>query len=75
MSAKGFAQRLGQKIKKIFLILFVAQLAYIIALKWVDPPITVTQIVSFVQGYGLKRDYVNRKDISPNAALAIIAAA
>lgn len=74
MSAKGFAQRLGQKLKKIFLILFVAQLAYIIALKWVDPPITVTQIVSFVQGYGLKRDYVNRKDISPNAALAIIAA-
>src|SRR5687767_8365112 len=74
MSSKGFAQRLGQKLKKIFIILFVSQLAYIIILKWVDPPITVTQLASLIRGYGLKRDYVNRENISPNAALAVLAA-
>lgn len=42
-------------------------------LKWVNPPITVTQLVSWVSGHGLDRDYVNRKSISPNAGLAVIA--
>lgn len=59
-------------LKKIFLFLFAAQLIYIIVLKWVDPPITVTQIGSLISGYGLKRDYVGLKDISPYAALAVI---
>jgi len=74
MSSKGFAQRLVQKLKKIFIILFVSQLAYIIILKWVDPPITITQLVSLIKGDGLKRDYVHRENISPNAALAVLAA-
>ena len=59
-------------LKKIFLFLFAAHLIYIIVLKWVDPPITVTQIGSLISGYGLKRDYVALKDISPHAALAVI---
>jgi monofunctional biosynthetic peptidoglycan transglycosylase len=59
-------------LKKIFLFLFAAQFIYIIVLKWVDPPITVTQIGSLLSGYGLKRDYVGLKDISPYAALAVI---
>jgi monofunctional biosynthetic peptidoglycan transglycosylase len=74
MSSKGVVQRIGQKLKKIFIVLFIAQLVYIFILRWVDPPITVTQLVSLVSGHGLKRDYINRDEISPNAALAIIAA-
>lgn len=42
-------------------------------LRWVDPPITITQLVSWVSGSGLKRDYVSSDDISPNAKLAVIA--
>src|SRR5690349_14163198 len=63
-----------RKLKRLLLILFLAHLAYIVALKWINPPITITQIVSWVTGEGLKRDYVPLKEISPNAALAIIAA-
>jgi monofunctional biosynthetic peptidoglycan transglycosylase len=39
----------------------------------VDPPITITQFVSWVSGHGLKRDYVDRDEISANARLAVIA--
>lgn len=59
--------------KRIFLWIFIIQFFYILLLKWVNPPITITQLVSWVSGHGLKRDYVSRKSISPNARLAVIA--
>jgi len=59
--------------KRIFLWVFIFQLFYIILLKWVNPPITITQFVSWVSGHGLKRDYVSHKKISPQARLAVIA--
>lgn len=62
-----------QKIKRIFLWMFVLQFAYIIILRWVNPPITITQIVSLVKGYGLKRDYVSYSEMSSNAKLAVMA--
>jgi monofunctional biosynthetic peptidoglycan transglycosylase len=62
-----------QKAKRIFVFLFVAQLLYIIILKWVNPPITAVQLVNWIEGNGLKRDYVDLEDISPNARLAVIA--
>lgn len=37
------------------------------------PPITPTQIVSGIQGYGLKRDYVSGEEISPSVKLAAMA--
>jgi monofunctional glycosyltransferase len=60
--------------KRIFLWVFIIQLFYIILLKWVNPPITMTQFVSWVSGHGFKRDYVSRKNISFNAKLAVISA-
>jgi monofunctional biosynthetic peptidoglycan transglycosylase len=62
-----------QKIKKLFIILFVLQLVYIVLLKWVDPPITATQIYNWYMGHGLKRDYVSWNDISPRMKLAVMA--
>jgi monofunctional biosynthetic peptidoglycan transglycosylase len=62
-----------QQAKKIILILFIAQLAYILLLKWVFPPITLIQLSNWVQGYGLKRDYVGWNDISPQMKLAVMA--
>ena len=59
-------------LKRVFLFLFFFQFIYIIMLRWVDPPITLTQLGSVFSGYGLKRDYVNYEDISPNAKLAVI---
>lgn len=73
MNTKGLVPRLWRKIKRILFILFIAQFVYIILLKWIDPPITLTQLGSWITGHGLKRDYVSWKEISPNAKLAIIA--
>ncbi len=73
MKAKPFLAKLWRWTKKIFIILFIAQFIYIILLKWINPPITMTQLVSWVSGHGLKRDYVDRSDMSPNAKLAVIA--
>ena len=42
-------------------------------LRWVDPPITITQIESWISGHGLKRENVNWNSISPNVKLAVIA--
>lgn len=71
---KNFLRGLWKWTKRIFLWLFIFQLFYIIMLKWVNPPITVTQLVSWVSGHGLKRDYVRSSAMSPNAKLAVIAA-
>lgn len=60
-------------IKKIFLVLFFSQLAYIIILRFVGPPITLTQVSSILQGNGFDRDHVDLKNISPNAGLAVMA--
>lgn len=74
MGVKKLVGNGWKKLKRLFLILFIAHLVYIVALKWINPPITITQIVSWVTGEGLKRDYVSLEEMSPNAPLAIIAA-
>lgn len=60
-------------IKKICWILFVSHLMYVVVLKWIDPPLTITQLDSFISGYGLKREQVGDEKVSPNARLAVIA--
>lgn len=72
MKTKGLIPRAWRLIKRVFLILFIAQFAYLIILKWVNPPITVTQLSNWFAGYGLKRDYVNKSEMSRNAQLAVI---
>ncbi len=53
--------------------LFVASLFFVLIGKWVNPPITMTQIGNVIDGYGLKKDYVGWNDISRNIKLAAIA--
>ena len=72
MQQKNFFQRAWRIIKKVFLILFIAQFIYIILLKWIDPPITLTQLQNWIVGNGLKRDYVDFKEMSYQAKLAVI---
>lgn len=62
-----------KKLKKLVLILLIAQLVYIVLLKWVDPPITITQFTNWMEGNGLKRDYISYKEMSPNIKLAVMA--
>lgn len=73
MAKEGILPQLWRWTKRVLLILFIAQFVYIILLKWVNPPITITQFVSWVTGHGLNRDYVSRDKISFEAKLAVIA--
>jgi monofunctional biosynthetic peptidoglycan transglycosylase len=74
MAAKqeGFFRKAWRFIKRLFLFLFLFQLFYIFLLKWVDPPITLTQLGSLLSGNGLKRDYVDSDEMSAYAKLAVI---
>ena len=73
MKTKGLFPKLWRWTKRILLILFIAQFVYIILLKWINPPITITQLVSWVTGHGLKRDYISSGNMSYNAKIAVIA--
>ena len=70
----GFFPRLGRFIKRLFIVLVLLQLVYIILLRWVNPPITLTQLGSLFSGRGLSRNYVSNDEISANAKLAMISA-
>ena len=66
-------KRAWRFLKRLFLFLIIFQFAYILICKWINPPITITQIVSVLRGNGLKRDYVSFSEMSPNIKLAVIA--
>jgi monofunctional biosynthetic peptidoglycan transglycosylase len=72
MEKKNLLQRIWKITKRTLLILFVAQFVYIIILKWIDPPITITQLHNWITGNGLARDYVNYGEMSYNIKLAVI---
>ena len=74
MKARLLLKKIWKWTKRIFIFLFFFHLFCIILFKWVNPPITITQLTSWVSGDGLKRDYINRNKISENAKLAVIAA-
>ena len=59
--------------KKGLLWLFILQFVYIIFCKWINPPITLTQTASLLQGNGLHRDYISLDEMSPNIKLAVMA--
>ena len=73
MNKKIVKKTWWQRLKRIFLWLFVLQFVYIIILRWIDPPFTITQLVSLIKGNGLKRDYVSYNDINNSAKLAVMA--
>jgi len=66
-------QKAWRIFKKILLILFISHLVYIFFCKWFNPPITITQIVEVLKGYGLKRDYVKLDEMSSTIKLAVMA--
>lgn len=71
-TSSSFLLRTWRFLKRLFIILFIAQFLYIIILKWINPPFTLTQFASWISGEGLKRDYVADDEISYNMKLAVI---
>jgi monofunctional biosynthetic peptidoglycan transglycosylase len=62
-----------RRVFKVIIYAFILSFIYLLICKWVMPPITITQLGSWVSGYGLNRDYVSWSEISANAKLAAIA--
>lgn len=71
--AKEKTNKLWRIAKRIVLWIFIGQFAYIILLRWVNPPITITELVSVIRGHGLIRSYVSLNEMSPDAKLAVMA--
>ena len=62
-----------RKMLRVFAWLFILQILYIVFCKWVNPPVTLTQMGSVISGHGLKRDYVSYSEMSPHIKLAVMA--
>jgi monofunctional biosynthetic peptidoglycan transglycosylase len=63
-----------RRIKKVLLWMLIGQFLYILLTWFINPPITITQLVSFISGHGLKRDNISFEEMGPNIKLAVIAA-
>lgn len=61
-----------KKIYRFFIYLFISSLIYVVIIKLVEPPITITQLTNAF-GLGLKRDYVSWNEMSYNIKLAALA--
>jgi len=72
-TGRAFLVKIWRITKRVLIILFIAQFVYILLLKWVNPPVTLTQLGSWITGHGLKRTYISTARMSENAKLAIIA--
>lgn len=70
---KSIFRRFFRFIFRVILILFLSSTLYLVLCKWVEPPVTITQLGGLFGGYGLKRDYVSWDNISRNVKLAAIA--
>ena len=60
-------------LKKIFLLILFSHLAYIVLIRFVDSPITITQITSIIEGDGFNRKHVTLNEMSKASKLAVIA--
>lgn len=61
-------------VKKVFIWMLIGQFIYIFICKFINPPITITQTVNLLKGYGLKRDNISAEAMGPNIKLAVMAA-
>jgi monofunctional biosynthetic peptidoglycan transglycosylase len=61
-----------KKLRRVVFYLFISTLAYVVITKFIEPPLTITQITNAF-GLGLKRDYVPWNQLSYNIKLAAIA--
>ena len=60
-------------LREIFFVAYISAALYILLGIVFNPPFTITQIASVLQGNGLQRDYVSYSNMGPNIKLAVIA--
>lgn len=60
-------------LKELFFICYISSFLYLLLGMVFNPPVTLTQIGSVLQGNGLSRDYVSYNNMGTNIKLAVIA--
>ena len=68
-----FVKKAAIILKEVFFIAYISSTLYLLAGIIFNPPVTLTQAGSILQGNGLSRDYVNYDDMGANIKLAVIA--
>jgi monofunctional biosynthetic peptidoglycan transglycosylase len=70
---EGLIRKILRIILKTIIYSFLFSLFYILFCKWINPPITLTQVGSLIQGHGVHRKYVSFDEMNSNVKLAIMA--
>jgi monofunctional biosynthetic peptidoglycan transglycosylase len=77
MNTKGIVPRAWRKLKRIVLILFIAHFVYLIILRWVNPPFTITMFSTWVSTWGTDKQFhktwADYSEISEFSKLAVLA--
>lgn len=68
-----FIKKAAIILKEVFFIAYISSTLYLLMGMIFNPPITLTQAGSIVQGYGLSRDYVSYNNMGANIKLAVLA--
>ncbi len=74
MGARFSMKKVFKFLKRLALWLVLLHFAYILYVWVFPPPITLTQLGSLLGGHGLHKDWVSYEEMSPQAALAVMAA-
>ena len=69
----GRVKKVAVVLREIFFVAYISAALYILLGFVFNPPITITQMVSILQGNGLQRDYVSYRNMGSNIKLAVIA--
>jgi monofunctional biosynthetic peptidoglycan transglycosylase len=69
---KGLVRKILRIILKTIIYSFLFSLFYILFCKWINPPITLTQIGSLLEGHGLHRDYISFNEMNSYVKLAVV---
>jgi len=68
-----FFHKLGVICKDVFFSCYISSSVYLLLGSLFNPPITLTQVGSVLQGYGLHRDYISYNNMGSNIKLAVMA--
>src|SRR6185295_11488293 len=60
-------------LKEVFFIAYISSFLYLLLGFIFNPPVTLTQAGSLLQGNGLSRDYISYSEMGQNIKLAVIA--
>ncbi len=70
---RSIAARIFRFCLKVFVYGFLLSVLYILFCKWINPPFTITQLSSIIEGNGIRRDYVAYNAMGDNIKLAVMA--